>query len=306
LDDDSGRESGSRKDWVAVSERSFIRPATLDDADECGQVIFDAFGAVNARHGFATRWPSVEFATEFVRGYLSLEGIYGVVCELEGTVIGCNFLDQRGTVAGVGPTAVRPSTQGTGVGRRLVIDVLRRAGSARGVRLLQDAFNTGSLALYVSLGFEVKEPIVLMRGLPSAASGVAVKVRPIDLTDLDSCCALCRDVHGFDRRRELSDAVRVEPGSAILTVRDQRVVAYASGFGTFHHAVAASDDDMRALISAATGVRHAELEFLLPARNGPLVGWCTEQGMTVVKQMTLMAIGAYSEPQGSWIPSVLY
>jgi GNAT superfamily N-acetyltransferase len=289
-----------------VSERSIIGPAKLDDADECGQVIFDAFGAVNARHGFATRWPSVEFATGFVRGFLSLEGIYGVVCELEGTVIGCNFLDERGTMTGVGPTAVRPSAHGTGAGRRLMIDVLRRAGSARGVRLLQDAFNTRSLALYISLGFDVKEPILLMRGFPSDTSRVAVKVRPIDLADLDSCSALCRDVHGFDRRRELSDAVRVKPGSALLGVRDERVVAYASGFGTFHHAVAASDNDMRALISAATGVRQAELELLLPARNARLLRWCTKQGMTVVKQMTLMAIGVYSEPHGSWIPSVLY
>jgi len=289
-----------------VSRQWTVRAATLDDADGCGQVIFDAFGAVNARHGFATRWPNVEFAADFARVFLRLDGIYGVVCVRDRSVIGCNFLDERGAVAGMGPTAVTPSAQGSGVGRALVVDVLDRARSARGVRLLQDAFNTRSLSLYASLGFEVKEPIVLMRGLPTDPSRASLKVRPIDMVDLDSCSELCRAVHGFDRRRELSQALRMDRRLALLGVRDERIVAYSSGFGTFGHAVAASDDDMRELISTAGSAQQTQLEFLLPARNARLMRWCVAQGMTMIKQMTLMAIGPYSEPRGCWIPSVLY
>lgn len=289
-----------------MSDGRIVRRATLADADACGRVIFDAFGAVNARHGFVTRWPSVGFAAEFTRGFLGLEGIYGVVCERGGSVIGCNFLDERGRVTGAGPTAVAPSAQGRGVGRALMLAVLDRARSASGVRLLQDAFNSSSLTLYASLGFEVKEPVALVRGLPSDTSPGSLHVRPIQVADLDACSELCRAVHGFDRHGELSDALRTVGRSPLLGVRDGHLVAYSSGFGTFGHAVAACEEDMRGLICGAASLGQAELEFLLPARNAGLLRWCVGQGMIVIKQMTLMATGEYEEPRGCWIPSVLY
>jgi hypothetical protein len=37
-----------------------------------------------------------------------------------------------------------------------------------------------------------------------------------------------------------------------------------------------------------------------------LLRWCVGQGMIVIKQMTLTAIGGYAEPRGCWVPSVLY
>ena len=39
--------------------------------------------------------------------------------------------------------------------------VIERGKSAAGIRLGQDAFNTASLSLYSSLGFDVKEPLCL-------------------------------------------------------------------------------------------------------------------------------------------------
>jgi predicted N-acetyltransferase YhbS len=288
-----------------VGDRWIVRAATPADADGCGRVIHEAFGAVNARHGFVTRWPSVEFAVEFTRDFLALDGIYGVVCERAGRVVGCNFLDERADVCGVGPTAVAPSEQGTGVGRALMMDVLSQARPARGVRLLQDAFNPSSLSLYVSLGFKVKEPIALLRGAPSDPVPEAHTVRPIQVADLDECSELCRAVHGFDRCAELSDALRLRPGSSLLVASDGSIVAYTSGFGTFGHAVAKSEAGLRALICAGRAPGGDELEFLLPQRHAGLFRWCLGQGMTVVKQMTLMAIGDYAEPRGSWLPSVL-
>lgn len=150
-----------------MNEGWTIRPATPSDTAGCGRVIFEAFGAVNARHGFESRWLSADFASTFIREFASLDGIYSVVCEHEGSVIGCNFLDERGDVRGIGPTAVAPSAQGCGIGRALMANVLERAGNGKSVRLLQDSFNMGSMSLYASLGFEVKEPVTLMRGKPS-------------------------------------------------------------------------------------------------------------------------------------------
>jgi len=46
--------------------------------------------------------------------------------------------------------------------------------------------------------------------------------------------------------------------------------------------------------------------FLVPTRNGELFRWCLAQDFRLVHQMTLMTIGLYNEPQGAYLPSVLY
>jgi hypothetical protein len=46
--------------------------------------------------------------------------------------------------------------------------------------------------------------------------------------------------------------------------------------------------------------------FLLPTRNGEMMRWCLAQGLRVTHTMTLMTIGLYNEPEGAWLPSVLY
>jgi hypothetical protein len=46
--------------------------------------------------------------------------------------------------------------------------------------------------------------------------------------------------------------------------------------------------------------------FLLPSRNSELFRWCLAHRLRLVHQMTLMTIGLYDEPQGAYLPSVLY
>jgi hypothetical protein len=45
---------------------------------------------------------------------------------------------------------------------------------------------------------------------------------------------------------------------------------------------------------------------LVPARNGDVVRWCLDGGLRITQMMTLMTMGLYNEPQGSWLPSVIY
>jgi GNAT superfamily N-acetyltransferase len=100
------------------------------------------------------------------------------VAESEGQVIGSNFLDERDPIRGVGPVTVDPLVQVRGIGRRLMEAVLERARGAVGVRLVQDSFNMLSVSLYASIGFEVKEPLLLMRGKPNGKlpSGIVVRL----------------------------------------------------------------------------------------------------------------------------------
>ncbi len=65
-----------------------------------------------------------------------------------------------------------------------------------------------------------------------------------------------------------------------------------------------TNDDLKALIAAAPAFPGPG--FLLPVRNGEMMRWCLAQGLRVTQTMTLMTIGLYNEPQGAWLPSVLY
>ena len=59
-----------------------------------------------------------------------------------------------------------------------------------------------------------------------------------------------------------------------------------------------------ALIGAAP--EFAGPGFLLPTRNHEVFKWCLEGGLKLVYQMTLMTIGLYNEPNGSYMPSVAF
>ncbi|MCW2983537.1 MAG: hypothetical protein JWR63_1107, partial [Conexibacter sp.] len=117
------------------------------------------------------------------------------------------FLDERGPIRGVGPISVDPQAQGTGVGRELMEAALKRGEGARGMRLLQDSFNVQSLSLYASLGFDVKEPAVVVSGRPRSAPAAGIDVRPLQEDDVKTCERLCLRVHGFERTNELRDAL---------------------------------------------------------------------------------------------------
>src|SRR5919206_5122574 len=92
--------------------------------------------------------------------------IYSVVAEVDGRVVGSNFLWENGTIAGVGPITIDPDTQNVAVGRRLMEDVLQRARERgiAGVRLCQTAYHNRSLALYAKLGFDAREPLSTLQG----------------------------------------------------------------------------------------------------------------------------------------------
>ena len=184
--------------------------------------------------------------------------------------------------------------------------VLERGRAAVGIRLLQDAFNTRSIALYASLGFEVREPILLMSGTPRSKPPSDVEVRPLRPDDLEVCGALCTRVQGFERSRELADAVKLF--SPVVAVRQGRITAYASTptFWPLNHGVAETEADMRALMLGAAASTSEPLAFLLPVRQADLFRWCLGEGMRVVKPMTLMTTGQYRDPAGCYFVSVLY
>src|ERR1700682_1686761 len=96
-----------------------LRPGTPADAGVCGPICFEAFRAIDDEHNFPWDFPSAAVATDVLTMMLSHPGIYSVVAEQDGKVVGSNFLDERGPIAGVGPITVDPALQNGTIGRRL-------------------------------------------------------------------------------------------------------------------------------------------------------------------------------------------
>lgn len=289
----------------ARTGRITLREIDPADAAACARICFEAFATVHDHHRFPRDFPSLEVAEGVIKGRISHPNAWGVVAEVDGRIVGSNFLDERDPIRGVGPITVDPGCETAGVGRRLMEAVLERGEGAPGIRLLQDAFNMRSLALYESLGFAVMEPVAVIRGEPSSPPAEAVEVRRLREGDLDGCEELCTKVHGFGRRNELRDAVQAfEP---FVAVREGRVTAYASNVlrWPMNHGVAETDEDMHALLCGASAAVEAPVELLVPLRS-ELFRWCLAEGLRLVKPMNLMAIGEYQRPQGAWSPSVLY
>jgi len=283
-----------------------IRSAAAADAESCGHVIFEAFNRIAERHGFPPQFPSLEDAIQRGNFCINHPSIFGVVAECDGQIAGSSFLDERDPIRGLGPITVDPRIQVRGVGRRLMDAMLQRARGAVGVRLVQDSFNMLSVCLYASAGFEVMEPLLLMRGKPKSKPPPGVEVRPIRSEDVGQCAALCRKVHGFERLNELRDALQAS--SPFVALREGHVTAYGLALTIWSrsHAVAATEEDMKALLLGTAAMTSEPLSFLLPVRRARLFRWCLSEDFRAVKPMTLMAMGTYQDPDGCYFPSVLY
>jgi GNAT superfamily N-acetyltransferase len=283
-----------------------LRPAVAADAGACGRIIYQAFKGIGDGHGFAPDFPSAAAATGLARAFIEHPAIYGVVAERAGKIVGSNFLREIDPIRAVGPISVDPSAQGGGVGQRLMQAVIDRGRSGAGVRLVQDSFNLVSMSLYASLGFEVKEPLMVVRGRPAKRPGRGYEVRPLTQDDVDACDALHQRVHGVSRRYELGAAVpTMQPW---LVRRDGRVTGYAAAPTLWfaNHGVAETEADMTTLLAGVAAKVEEPISFLVPIREAGLFRWCLDHGMRVVKPMNLMAMGMYQEPRGCHFPSVAY
>lgn len=281
-----------------------LRPGTPDDAEPCGRICYEAFKIISEKHNFPPDFPVPEAAVGLLAMLLSRNDVYSVVAEIDGKVVGSNFMWEQKLMAGIGPITVDPKVQNSTVGRRLMQAALSR-GEERGfagIRLVQAAFHNRSLSLYTKLGFDTREPLSLMNGPVLNLKMAGRVVRTANGNDREACNALCFGVHGHDREVEVVDAIN--EGRARVVEQDGRIVGYTTGINFLGHTVAESNEDLKALIGAVT-----EFEgpgFLLPTRNSEVFRWCLENGLRVIQPMTLMTKGLYNEPRGAFLPSILY
>jgi GNAT superfamily N-acetyltransferase len=279
-----------------------VRPIRAADVPAAGRICYEAFAAIANEHNFPPDFPDIDVATALLGRLITHPGVYGVVAELDGEIVGSNFVDERSAIVGLGPITVDPSAQNRGAGAALMSHVIERAerNNAPGLRLIQAGYHRRSLCLYAKLGFTVREPLVNLQGSPPGVVVPGCAVRAAVIDNAAAADRLCREAHGHDRGRDFRDAI--EQGTAAVVERDGHLTTTQIAF--FGHAIAKTDEDLKALIAAAPSF--AGPGFLLPCRNTELFRWCLEQGLRVVQPMTLMTIGLYNEPRGAYLPSILY
>lgn len=281
-----------------------IRRASAADAEVCGRICFEAFTALATHHNFPPDFPVPEVAAGVLSAMFSHPGFYCVVAEQNGKIIGSNCMDERTSIAGIGPITVDSAAQNRAAGRMLMQAALTRAAERKfaGVRLVQAAYHNRSLSLYAKLGFIVREPLSCMQGPAMKRILPGYRLRPAALADLAACNDLCLRVHGHDRFGELQDAV--QQGTASVAERGGRITAYASAMAFSGHAVAETNEDLKALLAGAEAFLGPGI--LVPSRNAELFRWCLDNGLRVVQPLTLMTMGLYNEPAGAYFPSVSY
>lgn len=294
---------------MATRLKTVPKPVTLrrgepGDAARCGSICYHGFKQIAEQHNFPPDFTSPDEAVGLMKMLLQHPGFYPVVAEIDGSIVGSNFLDERSPIAGVGPITVDPAAQNASVGRQLMEAVLARAAERdfAGVRLVQAAYHNRSLSLYTKLGFVAREPLSIIQGKPLRLRLPGFAVRAATADDVEACNRLCIRVHGHDRGGELEDAIA--QGVARVVEHDNRITGYATPVAFFGHAVAETNDSLKALIGDAPSF--PGLGFLLPTRNHEVFSWCLAHGLRVVEPMTLMSRGLYNEPAGAFLPAILY
>ena len=68
--------------------------------------------------------------------------------------------------------------------------------------------------------------------------------------------------------------------------------------------MAENNRDLIALLAQSSSFHPTGI--MVPVRNHEVFSWCLDHGLRSLHLNTLMTIGLYNEPQGAWLPSILY
>ncbi|MEH1806277.1 hypothetical protein [Nostoc sp.] len=148
----------------------------------------------------------------------------------------------------------------------------------------------------------MREPLVVLKGTALKQEVLGYVVRVATKPDIDVCNKLCFQVHGHVRHLELLDAI--EQQTLTVVEHNAQITGYTTVLGFNGHTIAQTNQDLKALLSAATAIK--ESGFLLPTRNTELLHWCLEKGFHIIRPITLMSMGLYNEPAGAFLPSIFY
>eukprot|EP01087_Luapelamoeba_hula_P007094 TRINITY_DN1721_c0_g1_i2.p1 TRINITY_DN1721_c0_g1~~TRINITY_DN1721_c0_g1_i2.p1 ORF type:complete len:312 (+),score=45.97 TRINITY_DN1721_c0_g1_i2:37-972(+) len=299
-----------------MERKVMVRPLKEEDIPAAAESVFEGFGKLHEiYYGRREDFPSLEAALGVVQSCHASSHNFPIVAECEGKVIGFNNICYVDGVGGVGPIGVHPSSQG-GVGRALMQAVLDHAKErgTKTVRLMQEAHNRTSYSLYIKLGFEEKDQMAFVEGIPTkrfAPESDQYTVRRMKSEDVENCGRFTQRLIGVNRETEIADTLHPlwiecfgHPNVAVSASGD--VVGYLTcSIHIVGHGLAASDEIAAALVWAMTRdeempngpmprVGHVKIVGRL---NPKLLYWALHSGMRLNRVMTLMSTaGDYTYP----------
>lgn len=282
-----------------------IRRMEERDIVRAGEIIVAAFNTVFSRHGYAPPFPSDEVGIGLARGYLHLEPQECFVAEEGGKVVGSGFLHLRGTTAGIGPITVDPSCQSKGIGKELMMTVIRAGRHCPSLRLVQDAFNTVSFPLYSKLGFAAHGTIVSLGGqeLRPATRPRGIAIREATKADAVRIAALDTKLTAIARPQDLQYFLQQSP--QLMSFIDGKLAGYLcvwrTGESAFLGPAAAVEPAvLKALISHAVEKEQGKtLRMRLPTRHHELLLDLMKMGFKIEALQTYMVRGPWKTPKGT-------
>jgi GNAT superfamily N-acetyltransferase len=284
-----------------------IRSIRQADAETCGKIGFQAHKAISSAHGYPSEQPSIEFAVGMIKTLLANPNSWGALAERDSQILGSIFLHvfPPSPVAAIGPLTVEPSAEG-GVGRALMEASLveaRKRGYEQ-VRLVQSPSHLRSFVLYTKCGFTLREPLFLMHGNPvPSILGKKHDVRAARSEDISACNKICISIHGFSREMELRQAIDQRVATVNID-NGGNITGYAAGLGFLGHAVAKTNEVLKALVANASAILGPG--FFVPGRNSDLLRWLLDVGFRIVWPANLMTVGNYQDPTAPFLPSIAY
>jgi len=168
---------------------------------------------------------------------------------------------------------------------------------------LQDTYNATALALYSSLGFEVRDTVALMHTSPSDSRDPFV--RPIRSSDFEEIDRISSTLFNASRRNEV--LIESQYGfQTYIREREGRATGYLVP-GLVGHGVYETEEDALALLTSASELVTPHFrKFLCPLRQSDLFQKCLKAGWRIEKLLTYMTLGPYEYPKGIWTPSACY
>ncbi len=275
------------------------------DVSRTGEVIVAAFNDVFTRHGFPPPFPSPEAGMGLAQGYLRLEPQECFVAVEAGQVVGSGFIHLRGETAGIGPITVDPACQSKGVGKEIMMAVIRAGRHCASLRLVQDAFNVVSFPLYSKLGFAACGTVLSLAGQefrpPGRPRGTVIREMAAD--DAARVTALDTKLTGLTRPQDIRYFLGHPP--QLISLVEGKLAGYLcllrASAGTFLGPAAATEPAvLRTLIAHAIELEQGKvLRMRLPARHTELFRDLLKMGFHVETLQTYMVRGPWKPSKGT-------
>ena len=225
--------------WRSGPESDGPYPIQAADVAPLNQVFSDAFTERYRRDGMVG--VRVPFLNPAIWRYAIEDAGEGAMLwrDERGEIVAFNITHQSGVEGWMGPLAVRPDAQASGVGKRIVragVDWLEREG-AQVIGLETMPRTMDNIGFYSHLGFE-PERLTITLTLPAAThDGQALLLGRLRDSEKPEWIALCRQLAtavrpGYDFTREIELTDQLSLGDTLLFVRGSAL----RGFAVYHTA----------------------------------------------------------------------